>query len=138
MPLLFMTSPAHICVIDQDVNSPFPVHQLFQRICPTHALSLFNRGEDLLRALAAFEELPSLVLLSYDRPGPESYQTLQSLKSSAAYQLIPVVVMGRTASDQQIRACYQARANAFIRKALDLESFKGQLEATCRFWLGLG
>jgi len=133
-----MTNPAHICVVDQDVESPFPVYQLFQRICPNHALSLFNRGEDLLKALATFQELPSLVMLSYDQPGSESYHILQQLKSHDAYQLIPIVVMSRAASDNQIRAFYQARANAFMRKALDLDTFKRQLEATCRFWLGLG
>ncbi len=66
-----MTNPAHICVVDQDVESPFPVYQLFQRICPNHAL-------------ATFQELPSLVMLSYDQPGSESYHILQQLKQQLA------------------------------------------------------
>jgi len=133
-----MTSPDHICVVDQDTDYPFPVHQLLQRTHPAHGLSLFKRGEDLLNALVTFEQLPSLVLLSYDKPSLESYLTLRVLKSSVAYQLIPVVVISRAASEQQISAYYQASANAFMRRALDADNFKRQLEATYRFWLIVG
>jgi response regulator RpfG family c-di-GMP phosphodiesterase len=125
-------------VVDQDTDYPFPVHQLLQRTHPAYGLSLFKRGEDLLNALVTFEQLPSLVLLSYDKPSLESYLTLRVLKSSVAYQLIPVVVISRAASDQQISAYYQASANAFMRRALNADNFKRQLEATYRFWLIVG
>lgn len=125
-----------LCVVDDTADYRVLVQYLLNRACPQHALSLFADGQLFLDALPRLDYLPDLILLDYHMPGLDGYQLLGLLKQHPTYCRIPVVVMSAGATEQEMRACYQAGANAFMDKAGDFDLFRAQLAATCQYWLG--
>lgn len=132
-----MSSSFFLCVVDDTADYRVLLQSLLQQGCPDCDLSLFAHGQDFLNAISRFERLPDLILLDYHMPDLDGCQTLQMLKQQPVYQSIPVVLMSMQATDEDIRTCYKAGANAFLRKSVDFELFKEQLEATCHYWLQL-
>ena len=100
-------------------------------------LSLFADGQSLLSALGRFDQLPDLILSDLHARSFDGYQTLLALKQQPIYKAIPVVIWSALATEEEIRACYGAGANAFIQKSLHFDLLKRQLETICQYWLVL-
>lgn len=132
-----MNDSFFVCAVDDTADYQVLLQYFLQQGCPQCDLSLFTDGQSLLDALARFDQLPDLILLDLHMRPVDGQHTLLALKQQPAYQAIPVVMMSALATQEEIRACYKAGANAFIQKSLDFDVFKRQLEATCYYWLVL-
>lgn len=130
-----MASTPSIFVVDDQADFRFILQQLFGRHCPASPVRFFGGGQVLLEELARVQPKPSLILLDRHMPGLDGYQTLLALKSQPAYKKIPVVMMSGEASALDINECYEAGANSFLRKPLDLPAMQAMLEAICHYWI---
>ncbi len=129
-----ITTPL-ICIVDDTADYGFILKKLLNQSFPTCSASLFTSGQAFLDQLPQLSPLPSLILLDRHMPFLNGHQTLLFLKDHPAYKKIPVVMMSADASADEINGCYEAGVNSFLRKPVDFNSMKKQLEILCQYWL---
>lgn len=130
-----MVSTNLIYVVDDQADYRFILKQLFERYFPVYPIRFFDDGQRLLEALTELRPKPSLILLDRHMPHLDGHQTLVILKQHSAYKKIPVVLMSAQASVVEINDCYEAGANSFLMKKLDLYAMKEMIQTVCHYWL---
>lgn len=78
---------------------------------------------------------PGLILLDLNLPGTDGREVLMHLKRDPVLHVLPVLVMSTSASEQDVRACYDAGANGYLVKPVNFEQFTEQVRVMCDFWL---
>jgi two-component system, response regulator len=78
---------------------------------------------------------PGLVLLDLNIPGIDGRAVLQTLKGDPSTAQIPVVILTTSDEDWDINNCYEAGANTYIKKPVNLEGFFAALKALREYWL---
>lgn len=94
----------------------------------------YESGEEFLSACAM--ALPDLVLLDLNMPGLDGFAVLEHLRSSPATRSLPVLVLTTSTNPRDVNAAYEAGANAYFRKPVDLEAFERLLSGIVELWLG--
>ncbi|MEI6043574.1 MAG: IS701 family transposase [Chloroflexota bacterium] len=79
---------------------------------------------------------PSLVLLDLNLPGKDGRDVLEQIKKDPSLKMLPVVVFTGSAELLDVEQSYSSGANSFIRKPINLESFKKTIQLTLEYWLG--
>lgn len=95
---------------------------------------LFQRGT---YADARDAPRPGLVLLDLNLPGTDGREVLASVKSTPGLRRIPVVVLTTSSDPRDIDACYEAGANSYIQKPVDLSGFMTAMGRLKDYWLEL-
>jgi len=84
---------------------------------------------------AAASPRPGLVLLDLNLPGTDGRDVLLEIKADRHLMRIPVVVLTTSADERDIRACYEAGANSYIRKPVDLPGFMAAIQRLQDYWM---
>lgn len=79
-------------------------------------------------------KLPCIVLLDLNMPGIDGRTALKEIKESDKHKNIPIVVLTTSNDPQDIEACYQAGANSYIQKPVDLEGFIMAVKQLKEYW----
>jgi two-component system response regulator len=95
---------------------------------------LFCRGDYKARSL---DQPPTLVLLDLKLPKIGGLQVLQELKSSAACQAIPVIVLTSSGEQRDIAESYRLGVNSYIQKPVDIGEFRKAIRTLALYWLGV-
>lgn len=92
-----------------------------------------------LRRAAPYESVsrPDLVLLDIKLPGISGIETLRALKSHETTRNIPVVMLTSSTQDEDILRSYDAHANAYIAKPVDMEAFRTVVQRLEDFWFSV-
>jgi CheY-like chemotaxis protein len=77
---------------------------------------------------------PGIVLLDLNLPGTDGREVLAAVKSDPALRSIPVVVLTTSTDERDIDRCYQAGANSYISKPVDLDGFMQAVQSLKDFW----
>ena len=109
-----MTYPIHSC---QDGDEA--LDYLFQR----------NRYANVAHA-----PRPSIVLLDLNLPGTDGREVLAEIKRSEHLRTIPVIVLTTSIDDRDIKSCYQAGVNSYVKKPVDLPGFMLSVQRLKDFW----
>lgn len=78
---------------------------------------------------------PNLVLLDINMPRLGGLETLSAIKSDPELCMIPVIMLSSSNTPDDVRESYQARANCFVQKPLNLERSVKLLQAIESFWM---
>jgi CheY-like chemotaxis protein len=94
---------------------------------------------DFLRRRGRFRDSadaprPSMILLDLNLPGTDGREVLQEIKRTAELAPIPVIVLTTSDDGRDVRACYRAGANSYIKKPIDLDAFMGAIEQLSTYW----
>lgn len=81
------------------------------------------------------EPLPALIFLDLRLPAADGKDLLQEIKSHPHFRDIPVVVMSTSTNPRDIRACYQAGANAYVVKSMNVDKYMTTLGVTLDYWI---
>lgn len=135
--------PASMAVILLVEDSPADVRLMQEVLRETglmHELVIASDGRQALRRLRGEGEYqgqicPDLVLLDLNLPGIDGREVLRTIKQDPALRRIPVLVMSTSAAESDITASYEAHANCYLSKPLDLADFFRLAEAMIDFWL---
>ena len=92
---------------------------------------LFRRGDFASRHNAA---RPGLILLDLDLPGIDGREVLAQIKNDPELKTIPVVVFTISNDEQEVEKCYQAGANGYVKKPIDLESYLKAINRLTNYW----
>jgi two-component system response regulator len=91
---------------------------------------LHQRG----RYTAATAPRPGIILLDLNLPGTDGRAVLAEIKAAAGLSDIPVVVLTTSADDRDVEACYQAGANSYVQKPVNLDAFMAAIQRLHDYW----
>jgi response regulator RpfG family c-di-GMP phosphodiesterase len=77
---------------------------------------------------------PSLILLNYHASPSTASEIINTLKSKATYQHIPVVVLSGSVHEDIIRECYSAGASSFIQKPARSNDTNAKISSFFNYW----
>jgi len=94
-------------------------------------------GLAFLRREPGYESAPcpDLVLLDLNLPRKDGREVLAEIKSDAKLRRIPVVILTTSKAEQDVFRAYDAHANCFINKPVDLDQFLNVIRSIEDFWL---
>ncbi len=79
---------------------------------------------------------PDVILLDLNLPRMDGREVLAEIKQDPALRQIPVVVLTTSTDNRDVQQAYDAHANCYIAKPVDLESFVRVVKLIQQFWLG--
>jgi CheY-like chemotaxis protein len=77
---------------------------------------------------------PGVILLDLNLPGTDGREVLQEIKRDEQLRQIPVVVLTTSTDERDVDACYQAGANSYVQKPVDLDGFIRAIERLNGYW----
>jgi len=92
-------------------------------------------GEKGLALLKGGGPLPSLVLLDLKMPGRDGLDVLREIRSDDRLRGIPVIVVTHSELESDREACYDADANGFLHKSVDLDRFSAEIRKALEKWM---
>ena len=103
-------------------------------------LSFATDGEEALdylfrRGVHKNATRPAIVLLDWNLPKVSGREVLEALKANDDLRTVPVLVFSSSQEDEVVEAAYRGRANGYICKPSDLESFYTVIESIETFWV---
>ena len=77
---------------------------------------------------------PELILLDLNLPGIDGREVLQEVKMDLSLRTIPIIVLTTSSDPVDIQKCYQAGANTFIHKPVNLPGFFEAIQRLKDYW----
>jgi two-component system, chemotaxis family, response regulator Rcp1 len=77
---------------------------------------------------------PDLILLDLNLPKKDGRQVLTEIKIDEKLKKIPVVILTSSQADEDIIKTYNAHANCYITKPIDMNQFIKVVKAVGDFW----
>ncbi len=90
-----------------------------------------------LRAVAANNALPALMLLDLKLPRLDGHGVLHALRTDPQLRCLPVVVLTTSEEHADITESYTRGANSYVRKPVDFEHFATAIQQLGLYWLVL-
>ena len=78
--------------------------------------------------------IPSLVLLDLNLPDLPGIEVLRQLRQAEWLATVPVVVLTSHRTDEIVKTCLAAGANAFVTKAMGFDDFVQSIGRIAAFW----
>ena len=103
---------------------------------PLHRCSNGDDALDYLFRRNGYEDVqhPQIILLDLNMPGTNGHQVLKEIKTDSALAKIPVIVLTTSDDPRDIERCYQAGANSYVQKPVDLEGFVAAMTRLKDYW----
>ena len=77
---------------------------------------------------------PNVILLDLNLPGTDGRQVLAEIKADERLKHIPVIVLTTSADERDIEKCYQAGANSYVKKPVNIEGFFHAIQELKGYW----
>ncbi len=131
-----------ILLVEDSVADVRLMQEVLRETGLPHELMIAGDGERAMRAIRGEGEYagskpPDLVLLDLNLPGIDGREVLRTIKSDPALRRTPVLVLSTSTAESDIVASYDAHANCYLSKPVDLGDFFRLAEALRDFWLRL-
>jgi two-component system response regulator len=92
---------------------------------------LFRRGQ---WADPESSPRPGVILLDLNLPGTDGREVLQEIKKHDQLRHIPIIVLTTSNDDRDVEGCYQAGANSYVQKPVDMDGFIRAIERLNGYW----
>jgi len=79
-------------------------------------------------------EMPGLVLLDLNLPGTDGRDILAMMKNDPLTKRLPIVVMTSSSDQVDIDRCYDAGANSYVVKPVNLDGFLAAIARLRDYW----
>lgn len=105
-------------------------------------LSTVSDGQkalDWLHKLGSYSQArrPQLILLDLNLPRKDGREVLQEVKTDPNLRSIPIVIITSSQVEEDILKSYNAYANCYVTKPLDLHKFITVVKSIEDFWLSI-
>jgi len=116
----------YILYAEDDEDDQLDMKRLIADIDPSMVLKIFNNGLELVQFLTSLknnETRPVLIFLDVNMPIWDGVRTLQTLKSDAHLNNIPVIMWSTSTLQRDIDLAQRLGATAFITKPIHHEEW---------------
>ena len=120
---------------EDDADDQEMLKEVFASIDETFILFFVNTGDEIISALEKLknDQLPCLIVLDYNMPGPSGADILRELHTHQRYKNIPKIVWSTSGSEKFKNLCLQLGASDYIIKPTNVDD----LEKAARYMLSL-
>jgi CheY-like chemotaxis protein len=80
-------------------------------------------------------DAPIFVLLDIKMPMLDGIEVLKVIRSDAAFNKIPVIMLTSSRSSQDLDDCYNAGANSFVVKPVNIPDFLEVVKELGKYWV---
>ena len=80
---------------------------------------------------------PDLMLLDLNLPIKDGREVLQEMRAIPELDAVPVVVLTTSESEEDILKSYQLKANCYVTKPVDFDSFVHVIKSIDDFWFSI-
>ncbi|GJL80083.1 MAG: response regulator [Nitrospinaceae bacterium] len=77
---------------------------------------------------------PEMIMLDLNLPGTDGKEVLEEIKKDPHLKSIPVIILTTSSDSTDIKKCYDAGANSYIVKPVDLIGFFEAIKKLKNFW----
>ncbi len=109
---------------DDDPDDQLLTRDAFAEFTSRDCLGFADDGEALLKLLRRMEELPRLILLDWNMPRKNGYETLLALRADRRLSKIQVIVLTTSTDPSDVEAATRAGAVGFMTKPLTFEGLQ--------------
>lgn len=81
--------------------------------------------------------MPDLILLDINLPKMDGTEVLSIIKNDPELRRIPVIMLTTSSAEKDILASYDAHANCYITKPVDLDRFMDVVRTIEDFWISI-
>jgi two-component system, response regulator len=92
-------------------------------------------GEAALKLVESGSDLPSLILLDLKTPGMSGIDTLRRIRADGRLRSIPVIMVTNSTFQRHEQEAYDAGADGFLHKAIDMDKFGSDLNSLLQRFL---
>jgi CheY-like chemotaxis protein len=137
-----MARPTTILMADDDLDDCLFAREALKESHVRKTLYLVHDGEQLLDYLThrgkyadlGLSPRPDLILLDLNMPRMEGREALKAIKEIPSLRRIPVVVLTKSNSPDDISAAYSTGANSYITKAVTFDGLVSVMKTMKRYW----
>ena len=133
--------PIQILLVEDSPGDVLLTREALRDARVPNELNVVGDGEEAMRYLRHEGEFadrpkPDIVLLDLNLPRKDGREVLEEVKSDPELRRIPVIVLTTSSADGDVLRAYDAHANSYIRKPVDLEKFMRVVRSIEDYWTG--
>lgn len=137
---LISTLMAEILLIEDNQADILLTEEAFKECSSSHKITSFKDGFEAMKFLrkeANYNKalVPDLILLDLNLPRKDGRELLAEIKADPVLRAIPVIVLSTSKSEKDILNSYELKANCYICKPVELDSFFNIILEIEQFWL---
>lgn len=139
MPDTVLNSENPILITEDDPADRALFQDAFRKDSVSPPFDFVEDGRELTQYLAGEDRFsdkprPGMVLLDFDTPRLDGIAALRHIKTTPALQSIPVVVMTKTNSDEEIEETYGFGVGSYVQKPENIDDMLNVTRTLSRFW----
>jgi two-component system, chemotaxis family, response regulator Rcp1 len=130
---------AEILLIEDNPGDIILTKEAFKECSHSHNITAFSDGIEAMKYLRKEDKyinagVPDLILLDLNLPKKDGRELLAEIKSDSALRIIPIIVLSTSKNERDIMTSYELKANCYICKPVELESFIDIILEIEKFW----
>lgn len=130
-----------ILLVDDSEDDILLAQQVFSKLDLPHKLEVAMSAAEALEYLgckgkhaARKKTNPDLLLLDINMPGMDGLELLKKLKADRELRKIPVIMLTSSASQADIKKCFESGAASFLTKPSDFEGYRALMTQFTHYW----
>jgi two-component system response regulator len=136
------TATKTILLVEDNESDELLALRAFQKANVANPIAVARDGVEAIDYLVGKAdrpplELPTVVLLDLNLPRLNGLDVLQRIRKEERTRYLPVVVLTASREDVDRVRCYEAGANAYVRKPVDFREFIDVARTVGHFWPSL-
>lgn len=122
---------------DEDYEA---IMRAFKKTTFTQPVVRCKSGDEVLNLLHSYTEhkdennFPALMLLDLNLPGTDGRDVLTEIKNNERLKQLPVVILTSSANPTDVEYCFQAGANSYLQKPINLQKFLQTMQQFVDYW----
>jgi len=124
-----------IVVEDSEDDAEFTKLALMKNNFLNNIVVTTDGAQALELLLDEAEITPGLVLLDLNLPKINGLDVLRRVREHEKTKLVPIVVLSSSKEEKDLRNCYEAGANSYVRKPIDFHDYMTVVGEIAHYWL---
>ncbi len=130
-----MRTTKKIILVEDNIANMELTKLAFRKLeLPLEVIHVFD-GYELIDLLenSNLEDV-ALILLDLNMPKLGGLEVLKIMDENEELCKLPVIVFSTSSNEEDVYACYEFGANAYVNKPIDINEFHKTIEAIAHFW----
>ena len=128
-----------VLLVEDNPADQMLAQQAFKDANTPCTLNIVADGEQAMMYLRNIDQYknanrPKLILLDLNMPKMDGHEVLEAVKTDPELAGIPVVILTTSSNPKDVKSCYAAHANSYVRKPADMNEFTDAVRNLEHYW----